>query len=134
MASPAADRREQIIEARLTMPAQAAYALTARLFVASSARILGVDEGSVEDLKLAISELHAAAVAAEPGASIEIRVTGGGEGPVVEFEGVTTLKSARSPSDETEEFASAYRLPLLQSIFPHMQIAGALVTIDIPDH
>jgi len=119
--------------ARLTMPAHAAYALTARLFVASSARILGADDHSVEDLKLAISELHAAAVAAEPGGSIEIRVTEGGEGPVVEFEGVTTLESGRPTSDETEEFASAYRLPLLQSIFPHMQIAGALVTIDIPD-
>ena len=93
------------------MPAQAAYALTARLFVASSARILGADNGSVEDLKLAISELHAAAVAADPDGSIEIRVTEGGEGPVVEFEGVTTLESTRSTADETEEFACPYRLP-----------------------
>ena len=119
--------------ARLTMPAHAAYALTARLFVASSARILGADDDAVEDLKLAISELHAAAVAAQPGGSIEIRVTEGGAGPVVQFEGVTTLESGRSTSDETEEFASAYRLPLLRSIFPHIQIARALVRIDVLD-
>jgi hypothetical protein len=132
MASSAADQRERIIEARLTMPAHPAFALTARLFVASSARILGADEGSVEDLKLAISELCASAAAAEPDASIEIRVTEGGEGPIVEFEGRTTLESVGSTADEAEEFARAYRLPLLRSIFPDIHVTGAIVRIVLP--
>ncbi|HEV8565209.1 MAG TPA: hypothetical protein VGR41_09855 [Actinomycetota bacterium] len=120
-----------MIEARLTLPADGAFALTARLFVASILRILGTDDGSVEDIKLAVSELCGAAAAAELPMPIEIRVTDQGGGAVVEFEGITTLEAAEAAHDETEEFARAYRLPLLQSLFPQMQMVDGIVRIAI---
>src|ERR687892_1210056 len=46
----------------LEIPAQAAYVSTARLFVGAVARHFGVEEDSVEDLKLAVSEACNAAI------------------------------------------------------------------------
>jgi hypothetical protein len=118
-----------MIEARLTLPADGAFALAARLFVASILRILGTDDGPVEDIKLAISELCGAAAATELLEPIEIRVTDQGGGAVVEFEGITSLEAAEPGHDETEEFARTYRLPLLQSLFPQMQTVDGIVRI-----
>ena len=115
------------------MPADGAFALTARLFVASTLRILGADDGSVEDLKLAISELCAAAAGTEVVTPIAIRVSDEGEGAVVEFRGITILEAGEPTHDETEEFARTYRLQLLQSLFPRMQMADGIVRIAISD-
>jgi anti-sigma regulatory factor (Ser/Thr protein kinase) len=49
-------------EMTLEIPADAAFAVTARLFVAAAARGLGVADGTAEDLRLAASELVANAV------------------------------------------------------------------------
>jgi len=55
-------------EMTLEIPADAAYAVTARLFVVAAARDLGVSEVIAEDLRLAASELVANAVeAGRPG-------------------------------------------------------------------
>lgn len=114
------------------MPADGAFALTARLFVASILRILEADDGSVDDVKLAVSELCAAAAGAEPLMPIAIRVTGDADGSVVEFEGVTTLEAGEPTHDETEDFARTYRLQLLKSLFPQMQLTDGVVRIPVP--
>jgi anti-sigma regulatory factor (Ser/Thr protein kinase) len=55
-------------ELTLEIPVDPAYAVTARLFVATAARDLGLRDGSVDDLRLAVSELVANAVeTGEPG-------------------------------------------------------------------
>jgi anti-sigma regulatory factor (Ser/Thr protein kinase) len=52
----------------LEIPVDPAYAVTARLFVAAAARDLGAADGTIEDLRLAASELVANAVeVGEPG-------------------------------------------------------------------
>jgi anti-sigma regulatory factor (Ser/Thr protein kinase) len=51
-------------EMTLEIPADAAYAVTARLFVVAAARDLGVPDEIAEDLRLAASELVANAVEA----------------------------------------------------------------------
>jgi len=57
----------------LEIPADAAFAVTARLFVAAAARGLGIGDGATEDLRLAASELVANAV--ETGQPGPIRLT-----------------------------------------------------------
>ena|SRR5437016_5031916 len=47
----------------VVLPANPAYAATARLFVASSARHFGVDETDVDDARLAVSEVFTASIA-----------------------------------------------------------------------
>ena len=49
-------------DGRLEIPAEAAFAVTARQFVVSLSRLLGADEATVDDLRLAASELIANAV------------------------------------------------------------------------
>src|SRR5690349_16267349 len=47
----------------VVLPANPAYAATARLFVASSARHFGVHETEVDDARLAVSEVFTASIA-----------------------------------------------------------------------
>jgi Histidine kinase-like ATPase domain len=47
----------------VVLPANPAYAATARLFVASSARHFGVHETDVDDARLAVSEVFTASIA-----------------------------------------------------------------------
>jgi anti-sigma regulatory factor (Ser/Thr protein kinase) len=58
-------------EMSLEIPADAAYAVTARRFIVTATRALGLPDGTVEDLRLAASELVANAV--EAGAPGPIR-------------------------------------------------------------
>jgi histidine kinase-like protein len=56
----------------LLVPPDAAFVATARLFAAAVGRTVGCDEGSIEDLKLAVSEAVTAGLRA--GASEQITV------------------------------------------------------------
>jgi anti-sigma regulatory factor (Ser/Thr protein kinase) len=71
-------------EMTLEIPAEAAYAVTARLFVVAAARDLGVSEQITEDLRLAASELVANAV--EAGGSGPIRLALRGDPGTVRLE------------------------------------------------
>jgi anti-sigma regulatory factor (Ser/Thr protein kinase) len=122
-----------MIEARLSMPSDGAFALTARLFVASILRIMGVDDDAIEDLKLAVSELCAAAAGAGTDAPIAIRVTDEGGRGLVEFEGIASLDPGDSAGgDEAERLARTYRLQLLRSLFPELQVRDGAVRIAVP--
>jgi anti-sigma regulatory factor (Ser/Thr protein kinase) len=71
-------------EMALEIPADAAFAVTARLFAAAAARGLGVADGTAEDLRLAASELVANAV--ETGQPGPVRLTIGVEGDEIRLE------------------------------------------------
>ncbi len=58
MSEPAASERFH-----LELPSDPANLATARLFVATTARVLGYDEDAVADLKLAVSEAGSAVIA-----------------------------------------------------------------------
>jgi anti-sigma regulatory factor (Ser/Thr protein kinase) len=83
------------VEATLEVPAEPALALTARQFVASLGRVLGVDEATVDDLRLVASELVANAAEANVGLPLrlsfshsngELRVVATGVGPIADGE------------------------------------------------
>jgi anti-sigma regulatory factor (Ser/Thr protein kinase) len=78
-------------EMTLEIPADAAFAVTARLFVVAAARGLGLADGTIEDLRLAASELVANAV--ETGQPGPIRLTVGLDESEIrlEVEGAGTL-------------------------------------------
>jgi hypothetical protein len=121
-----------MIEARLATPADGAFALTARRFVASTLRILGADDATVDDAKLAVSELFAAALASGNSEAIAVRVTNDGGDATVEFDGIADLATGGPAADETETFARRYRRQLLESLFPAMETDERSVRISVP--
>jgi anti-sigma regulatory factor (Ser/Thr protein kinase) len=91
----------------LEIPAEPAYAVTARLFVVAAARDLGVSDETAEDLRLAASELVANAVdAGEPG-PIRLTVRGDTTSVHLEASGVGVLS----------DVAPISRRALLESLF-----------------
>ncbi|HEY7401334.1 MAG TPA: hypothetical protein VH989_10625 [Actinomycetota bacterium] len=121
-----------MIEARLTTPADGAFALTARRFVASTLRILGADAATVEDVKLAVSELFAAAVGSPNSPVVSVRVPDGEGKATVEFEGIPDPASDGPTTDEMEAFARRYRQQLLVSLFPMIETDARSVRIPVP--
>ena len=75
----------------LEIPADAAYAVTARLFVAAAARELGVANGTAEDLRLAASELVANAVEVDEPGPIRLTLRADDAGIHLEATGVGLL-------------------------------------------
>jgi anti-sigma regulatory factor (Ser/Thr protein kinase) len=80
-------------EATLEVPAEPALAVTARQFVASTGRVLGVDEATLDDLRLVASELVANAAEANIGQPLrlslsrtsgELRFVATGVGPIAD--------------------------------------------------
>jgi anti-sigma regulatory factor (Ser/Thr protein kinase) len=62
----------------LRVPVDPGLSVTVRIFVAESARRLGLGEGDIEDLRLAVTELLANAIASEqPALELSLRVDGG---------------------------------------------------------
>jgi anti-sigma regulatory factor (Ser/Thr protein kinase) len=79
-------------EMTLEIPAEAAYAVTARLFVVTAARDLGAPDGIVEDLRLAASELVANAVEAGQPGPIRLTVRADQTGIRLDASGVGSLR------------------------------------------
>ncbi len=65
-----ADRLEGPFELRL--PSDPLHAATARLFVASLARVLGMPDDRIDDLRLAVSEAVSAAILAQPDGEVVV--------------------------------------------------------------
>ena len=110
-------------EMTLEIPADAVYAVTARLFVVAAARDLGVSDGIAEDLRLAASELVANAVeAGEPG-PIRLTLRGDPAGVQLEASGVGALR----------DDAPVSRRALLESLFDATDAAAhGEVSIRVP--
>jgi len=111
----------------LSVPADPALALTARMFAGAVGE--HVDEVSSEDLKLAFSELLAAAVDAGSERIVfradlergQIIVAGAGPlGP-----------EAGDDLEEHERFARAHRSDLLTALFPGLRADGSEVVLPL---
>jgi anti-sigma regulatory factor (Ser/Thr protein kinase) len=79
-------------EMTLEIPAEAAYAVTARIFIVTAARDLGASDGTVEDLRLAASELVANAVEAGQPGPIRLTVRAHPTGIGLDASGVGSLR------------------------------------------
>jgi hypothetical protein len=107
----------------LAVPADPAFALTARLFAGALTQHL--ESATPEDLKLAFSELLAAAVGAGSDV-VEYRVDLGRSEIVVR--GVSLDAGASEDVEEHERFARTHRADLLTALFPRLrQEDGVLV-------
>jgi anti-sigma regulatory factor (Ser/Thr protein kinase) len=94
-------------EMTLEIPVDPAYAVTARLFVATAAWDLGLSEGTIEDLRLAASELVANAVETDDPGPIRMALTLAGSDVHLEASGVGRLSQEPPIS----------RLALLEALF-----------------
>lgn len=110
----------------LEIPPEAAYVSTARLFVGAVARHFGVDEDSVEDLKLAVSESCNAAIRVR---SLEtedrsIRIESNSQGSLVMFDVEDAVEAQASAiATSTEDLVRGLSLELIQALFPGAEIS-----------
>jgi hypothetical protein len=111
----------------LSIPADPALALTARMFAGAVSRQLTTDIGA-DDLKLAFSELLATAI--DAGATeVIFRVD-------VERRELTVERSgggaeATAP-EEHDRFARTHRADLLAALLPGIRTDGRTVTVPLP--
>lgn len=111
----------------LSVPADPALALTARMFAGALAEHVG-DGVSSDDLKLAFSELLAAGVDAGSD-SVAYRVDLG-RGEIV-VRGANISSSDQSGVEEHERFARAHRSDLLGALFPRLGTEGGVIRLPI---
>ena len=127
MTEVAAEARPQRDDAELEMefPRKPEYVRTVRQAVATLARLLGADDGAVEDIKLAVSEACNTAVnPVHPNGDtpVELRARGVPEGLVVEvLDAEATFAHAVSgpPGDIATEdlpFEQALALPIIRGL------------------
>jgi hypothetical protein len=105
---------------QLRTPADPPLAVTTRSFVASASRYLGLDPALCEDLRLAASELFAAAAEAEA-PLLEIRMEGGPEHATLTVIGVPDMA-------ESGDLPLSRRV-LLSALFPDLQLADGTAVI-----
>ena len=109
-------------DVRIELPADAALALTARMFVAAAARHFGLDEAPVEDLRLATSELFTNAVESGNG-SVSFGLGRAGERLVIRASGIGRLDSHDPIAVEAGGIRSMVtRLDLLEALFPEIRV------------
>ena len=110
----------------LSVPADPALALTTRMFAGAVAE--HVDGVAAEDLKLALSELLAAGIAAGS-AQVSYRIDL--ERGVVAVRGAGTL-DGDGEGEEHERFARRHRSDLLSALFPGLRAGTDL--LELPLH
>jgi hypothetical protein len=109
-------------EVRIELPADAALALTARMFVAAAARHFGLDGAPVEDLRLATSELFTNAVESGNG-SVSFGLGRAGERLVIHASGIGRLDSGDPIAGDADGIRSmATRRDLLEALFPGIRV------------
>jgi hypothetical protein len=119
---------------QLVLPSEPAFAVTARVFVVTAARHHGMDERTVEDLRLAASELFTNAL--EQGRQrVKFTVIAGAQGPILRAEGVGSLSSPVGDGDAGEVWARTRRLDVLQTLFDDLRVLNedpGMVEIVLP--
>ncbi len=106
---------------RLTIPPRAEFVATARLFAATVARVFEVQDTTVEDLKLATSELVSLAILNGNDAPIVITITPGH--PMTLSVGPLGVPS-RSPATP-----SVAPLDVVHAVFSDVSVVADAVTI-----
>jgi hypothetical protein len=110
----------------LSIPADPALALTARMFAGGVSRHLAADV-SPDDLKLAFSELLATAI--DAGATeVLFRVDLERQEVTVEGAGGSAIGGA---PEEHDRFARTHRADLLTALFPGIRTDGHSVTVPL---
>lgn len=110
----------------LSIPADPALALTARIFAGAVSRYLAGE--SPDDLKLALSELLAGAI--EAGATeVAFRVDVDRQEVSAQGAGVTGLGGAAE--DDERRVARTSRAALLSALFPGMRTEGDIVILPL---
>jgi hypothetical protein len=121
-------------EPSVELPAAPAYVATARLFVAAVARHFGLEEADVDDARLAVSEVFAAALASrraeDPQGSVTVAVASHGGGAIgfrMDVPAALPLPgdqddapADRFDGDDTAAVATSLRL--VRSLFPDATI------------
>ncbi len=111
----------------LSLPADPALALTARMFAGAVARHLTIQR-SPDDLKLALSELLATAI--DAGATqVIFRVDL--DRQEVSAEGAGASLTGGGAPEEDERFARTHRADLLAALFPGIRTEGDTVTLPL---
>jgi anti-sigma regulatory factor (Ser/Thr protein kinase) len=106
----------------LEIPPEAAYVSTARLFVGAVARHFGVDESSIGDLKLAVSEACNGAIRVRETEAEDrsIRIEANRNGTSLSFEIEDAVDAGSSPvATSTEDLVRGLGLELIHALFPH---------------
>lgn len=124
----------------LEIPAEAAYVSTARLFVGAVARHFGVEEDSVEDLKLAISEACNAAIRIRQRETEDrsIHIESSRQGSLLVFDVEDALEAESSPiATSTEDIVRGLSVELIQALFPDAKMSpspagGTSVRMSLP--
>jgi anti-sigma regulatory factor (Ser/Thr protein kinase) len=106
---------------QLVLPSEPAFAVTARVFVVTAARHHGMDERTVEDLRLAASELFTNAL--EQGRpEVTFTVAAGAQGPVLRAEGVGSLSAPMGDGDAEDVWSRTRRLDVLETLFDDLRV------------
>jgi serine/threonine-protein kinase RsbW len=124
----------------LEIPPEAAYISTARLFVAAVARHFAVEEDSVEDLKLAVSEACNAAIRIRQREPEDrwIHIEGTRQGSQLVFDVEDALEAESSPiATSTEDIVRGLSLELIRALFPDAKTSpnpggGTSVRLSLP--
>jgi len=110
----------------LRVPTDPALAVTVRVFIAESARVLGLDQPSVEDLRLLATELLASGVESRTDA-VQINLArANGEGWRLTARGTGPL-DASEPAE-----LPIRRIDLLRGIASVEQVGDAVVCSELP--
>jgi anti-sigma regulatory factor (Ser/Thr protein kinase) len=110
----------------LEIPPEAAYVSTARLFVGAVGRHFGVDEDSVEDLKLAVSEACNAAIRIRQLETEDrsIRIESNSRGSLLMFDVEDAVEAQPSSiATSTEDLVRGLSLELIQTLFPGAEMS-----------
>jgi hypothetical protein len=112
------DVRSPVVPDDITieLAADASLGLTARVLVAAAARHFGLGDGSVEDLRIAVSELFSCGVETGGG---QVRIGVGHVGPdvVLRVSGTGPVETAPPPEHGTAPVIA--RADLLRALFPN---------------
>ncbi len=110
----------------IEIPADPVYVATARIFASSLARHFGVEEDTVEDLKLAISEACSRALAADGEGRIEVRAEHGADRITFEIpqgELETPADDQSTPTPSSAAMAAGFSLELVGALFEDAEVA-----------
>jgi serine/threonine-protein kinase RsbW len=113
----------------LEIPPIAAYVGMARLFVGSLARHFGVEEGTVQDLKLAVSEACNGAIRVRGSGPSDdpVRIVSSNDGGrlVVQVDDAADSEASADAST-TEDLVRGLGLELIQALFPDVEMIPSL--------
>lgn len=117
---------------KLVIPASADHVETARLFIASLGRTLGLHSEVIDDLRLAVSEAVTSSVLSDRSSEVTVSGVIGPEGVLVRVGPVSEV-SDRSPAGGAVQFdqPSLELGSIVQALFPNAVFEGDRLVIAV---